>query len=66
MKRNFPRIWIAMEKPLVKRGPGLDKHCWESHRGPDNIPGTHCNGAPALLVVSYTFNDTIVASGQTV
>ena len=22
VKRNFHRIWIAMEKPLVKRGPG--------------------------------------------
>ena len=23
VKRNFHRIWIAMEKPLVKRGPGF-------------------------------------------
>ena len=23
VKQNFHRIWIAMEKPLVKRGPGL-------------------------------------------
>ena len=24
VERNFHRIWIAMEKPLVKRGPGPD------------------------------------------
>ena len=24
VKRNFHRIWIAMEKPLVKRAPGPD------------------------------------------
>ena len=29
VKRNFHRIWIAMEKPLVKRGPGYaSQHCW--------------------------------------
>ena len=30
VKRNFHRIWIAMEKPLVKRGPGpvqIDRVC---------------------------------------
>ena len=26
VKRNFHRIWIAMEKPLVKRGPGPFVH----------------------------------------
>ena len=28
MKRNFHRIWIAMEKPLVKRAPGKKWHMW--------------------------------------
>ena len=27
VKRNYHRIWIAMEKPLVKRGPGRVPDC---------------------------------------
>ena len=28
VKRNFHRIWIAMKKPLVKRGPV--RNCWKA------------------------------------
>ena len=41
VKRNFHRIWIAMEKPLVKRGPGLDIQL-HPYTGSRSVQDTDC------------------------
>ena len=33
VKLNFHRIWIAMEKPLVTRGPGCAMRLWTNLKG---------------------------------
>ena len=38
MKRNFHRIWIAMEKPLVKRAPVYSVFIFHHHRNIDALP----------------------------
>ena len=68
VKRNFHRIWITMEKPFVKRGPGswnLQVHefscCGTCHPGRSYL--VHCPGALSLTHLPL---DKMAAISQTI
>ena len=66
VKRNYHRIWIAMEKPLVKRGPGRVPDCrhplsqvWhpDSSKWPGRILAEMINNFIWLVCVNH-YNQT--------